>query len=507
MKKYLLLLSFLEGASVMAAELMGAKMMAPFFGSSLYVWSAVMAITLGGLAAGYFAGGILSTKKNPEQWLYKVLVMAAALTALMPFTSKFSLSLFGYFSLLPAVSINAMLILFPPVFLMGTVSPLIIRNIATDGEHAGKAAGTVYAISTVGGILATFLFGFWIIPSFGLTYPAIATGIVLGILPAIELVKGKKLPAVLFLCACIFLAARTTSVKPVSSINVVHSGEGVLGQIMVLDFPNDVYYADSTKAGQTSRWLFVNRVSQTMDDPYADRSKGEERYFTYIYKLEQVLDTFSSNRRKMLLLGLGGGSVAKHFSEKGFSVTACELDPRIAQVAKEYFDLPENVNIHIDDARHFIKTCKKQFDVVIFDTFKGEETPSHILTTESLAEVKSLLRKDGMIFVNSFGFWEGEKGQGARSIYATLASTGMQTTAWPTGDDENQRNILFVASEKNYTTPAEALPSENLTDAIVLTDEYPRFEIINAKAALSWRRMAINTMRLDQNQRAIPVFE
>ena len=112
-----------------------------------------------------------------------------------------------------------------------------------------------------------------------------------------------------------------------------------------------------------------------------------------------------------------------------------------------------------------------------------------------------------MIFVNSFGFWEGEKGRGARSIYATLASTGMQTTAWPTGDDENQRNILFVASKKNYTTPAEALPTDNLSDALVLTDEYPRFEIINAKAALAWRRMAINTMRLDQNQRAIPVFE
>ncbi len=176
----------------MATELLGAKMLAPFFGSSLYVWSSVMAITLGGLAAGYFAGGIFSTRNHPEKTLYKIMIGAAVFTVLLPFTSSLSLQLFGYFSLLPAVTINAILILFPPVFLMGMVSPLIIRNIASDAADAGKSAGTVYAISTLGGILATFAFGFFIIPHYGLIYPSVLTGMALGILPLIQMVKKKE---------------------------------------------------------------------------------------------------------------------------------------------------------------------------------------------------------------------------------------------------------------------------------------------------------------------------
>lgn len=507
--RYFLFLSFLEGASVMAAELIGAKMMSPFFGSSLYVWSAVMAITLGGLACGYFVGGLLSAKKDAERKLYLVLIGAALFTVLMPLTSKISLSLFGYFSLLPAVTINAVLILFPPVFLMGMVSPLIIRNIVADAEHAGQSAGTVYAISTAGGILATFGFGFYIIPHFGLTYPCILTGVVLGTLPAIALLKKKESSPILFLLLALWSFSNAKNQKVNAVIDVVYTSEGLLGQIMVLDFPNDLYYGDSTKSGEKSRWLYVNRVSQTMDDPHADLSKNEERYFTYVYRIAEVLDTFSPHRRNVLLLGLGGGSVAKHLSQMGFAVDACELDARIADVAKRYFELPADVQVRIDDARHHIKTCKKKYDVIIFDTFKGEETPSHIMTMESLAETRLLLHPGGMIFINSFGYIEGKKGQGTRSIYSTLKASGFYTEVWPTGEDENQRNLLFVASEKSFPTHRDfiAMNTVDLSDARVLQDAYPLFEIINARAGLAWRRAAIQTLKMDEYQRGIPVFE
>ncbi|MDB4534090.1 hypothetical protein N9242_04390 [Vicingaceae bacterium] len=116
-------------------------------------------------------------------------MVAALFTVLMPFTSQFALSLFGLRTLLPAVVASSLLILFPPVFLMGAVSPLIIGNISKSGNDFGKAAGTVYAISSVGGIIATFLFGFYIIPTFGLTLPAIVSGLILGRLPCWSLVK------------------------------------------------------------------------------------------------------------------------------------------------------------------------------------------------------------------------------------------------------------------------------------------------------------------------------
>jgi len=161
-KKFFFLLSFIEGGSVMATELLGAKMLAPYFGSSLYVWATVLAVTLGGLALGYFAGGILSYKTKNPLTVFNVLLAAATFTILMPYTSKIVLWLIGFHSLIPSVIVCASVILLPPVFMMGMVSPLIIRAITTDVEQSGKASGGIYAISTLGGIIATFLFGFYI---------------------------------------------------------------------------------------------------------------------------------------------------------------------------------------------------------------------------------------------------------------------------------------------------------------------------------------------------------
>src|SRR4051812_47167104 len=137
-KKFYFLISFIEGGAVMATELLGAKMLAPYFGSSLYVWATVLAITLGGLAAGYFLGGILSYKSKNPLTLFYVLLAAAIFTLLMPFTSKAVLWAIGLHSLIPSVIASSMCILFPPVLMMGMVSPLIIRVITADVDQSGK---------------------------------------------------------------------------------------------------------------------------------------------------------------------------------------------------------------------------------------------------------------------------------------------------------------------------------------------------------------------------------
>lgn len=512
---WFLLLSFLEGGTVMGTELLGAKMLAPFFGSSLYVWSSVMAITLGGLAAGYYTGGVLSTRKNPERNLYVVLLFATVFTALMPFVSQFALFLFGTRSLIPAVIASSLMILFPPVFLMGTVSPLIVRNITVEEDKAGRAAGTVYAVSTLGGILATFLFGFYIIPVFGLTRPALFSGLLLGILPAVALIKKKDKTGIIVsgvLLWVIFsqLQFNKNAAQYIhSDIKVVYESEGLLGQILVLDFPNDVYYSDSTLAGTNTRWLFVNRISQTMENPAARAEKGEEENFTYVGLIDKAIDTFPVTRKKVLLLGLGGGSIAKTLSHHGCKVEVCELDKRITYVAKTYFELPESVTVYNDDARHFIRNCKNHYDVIIFDLFKGEETPSHVITTESLAEVKSLLNPGGMVFLNGFGFFEGKRGKGMRSLYKTFVESGFDTRVLPTEPDEMQRNLLFIASRQKLPHDERyfVVSTEQSDDAVVLTDDIPAFEHVNALAGLTWRRMAIQNYLQDRNQREIGLFK
>jgi spermidine synthase len=494
---YLLLISFIEGATVMGTELLGAKMLAPYFGSSLYVWSSVMAITLGGLAAGYFFGGMLSEKKDNDSILYKVLLIAALFTVLMPFTSKIAMSLFGLRSLLPAVVASSLLILFPPVFLMGAVSPLIISAISKNKLDAGKAAGTVYAISTIGGILATFLFGFYIIPTFGLTIPALFCGIFLGIFPSLSLLKKKDYNSLILigiiLCMTLIQLYTLNNEKQNKNQKIIYESNGLLGQIKVIDYANDYYFEDSTLVGEWSRWLYVNRISQTKDNSFARKELEEERYFSYVYNLTTLLMALPKENRNVLLLGLGGGSIANHLTTKGFHVEVCELDERIELIARNYFQLPKSVKVTIDDARHFVKGVNKQYDAIIFDTFKGEETPNHIITMESLEEVKKILNPDGFLLINSFNFIEGEKGLGLRSIYKTLVKSGFKTSIWPTAKSVNDRNLLFVSSFKNDPQHKEYLNLDeiNFEDAQLLKDEYPVFEKLNNKAALEWRRWAI----------------
>jgi predicted membrane-bound spermidine synthase len=504
-KKTYFLLSFIEGGSVMAAELLGAKMLAPYFGSSLYVWASVLAITLGGLAVGYFAGGILSYKSKNSLTLFYVLLAAATFTILMPFSSKLILWAVGMHSLIPSVIVSATCILFPPVFMMGMVSPLIIRAITVNVEQAGKASGTIYAVSTLGGILATFLFGFYIIPTFGLTFPCIVTGIILGCIPLIIILKQKQIgkAAGFFLLSCWAFSA--AAVHSSSTIKVVYSSEGLLGQLMVLDYP---HYNKDTVVDGHSRWLFVNRISQTMYDSLANESNQEEKYFTYVYRITDYVDSFPKTTR-VLLLGLGGGSCAKQMNNMGFTVDVCELDQRIAEVAKKYFYLSNQVNITVDDARHYIKTCTKKYDIIIFDTFRGEDTPNHVFTKESLAETKKLLNTNGMIFVNSLGYIDGSIGKSMRSIYKTFMEDGYQVEVLPTDPDPNQRNLLYYASLGSIKPHPDFIPKNkiDLNDAVVLSDEYPLLDILNAEAAKRWRVMAIQSFNSDPNQKALPVFE
>lgn len=490
----------------MGAELLGAKMLAPYFGSSLYVWASVLAITLGGLAAGYFAGGIMSYKSKNPFALFYVLIAAATFTVLMPFSSKIVLWAIGLHSLIPSVIASSIFILFPPVFMMGMVSPLIIRAITTDVEQSGRAAGAIYAISTLGGIIATFAFGFFIIPAFGLTIPCIITGIVLGIIPLVIILKKKQIgAAAFFLLLCVWALSASSFNPSSSNIKVVYDSEGLLGQLLVLDYPH--YNKDYKQDGHT-RWLFVNRISQTMFDSLADESQHEEKYFTYVYRISDFTDSIPKNS-KILLLGLGGGSIAKRLTEKGFSVDVCELDKRIVEVAKNYFHLPEEVNITVDDARHYLKTCTKKYDLIIFDTFKGEDPPNHVFTLESLEETKKIMTADGNIFVNSLGYLNGVKGKSMRSIYKTFLAAGFNVQVLPTDPNPDQSNLLFYASLQKIKPDNRFVLQNNidLKDAIVLKDEYPKLDILNAPAARQWRVMAITSFNSDVNQKMLPVFK
>jgi len=502
-KTFFYSLSFLEGASVMAAELLGAKMLAPYFGTSLYVWSSVLAVTLGGLAMGYFAGGIISEKKNTERNLYFILLACSVFLMMMPITAKEVMIHTSGFSLLASIVMSSFIFLFPPVFFMGMVSPMIVQCVL-DGmlnfdQRSGKAAGTIYGISTLGGILSTFFFGFYLIPHFGLTMPAVAMGIILGIVPLVKLVATKNFFSLFFFPIAIGTAFFTLISSKLSlensDVKILYSSEGLLGQIIVADYP---LYEDEKKTEGSQRILFVNRSTQTI----VTTKNGKKSFFEYVNLISKRVNGYSFCNQQLsavpraLVLGLGGGSVVNQLAKDGFQVDAIELDERMADVAKKYFDLDEKVNVTIDDARHFVKSLVLKpgslikYDIVVLDAFVGESNPHHLFTKEFFIEVQSHLSDSGIFFINGNGYWNGEAGKGMRSVCKTLINSGFDVEVTPTGKIEAYRNLVFITKkgkgEKGIVNSKE-ISSLDLADAIILSDERPQLEILNAEANKRWR--------------------
>lgn len=189
---FLLTASFVEGGAVMAVELISAKMIAPYYGQSLYVWATVIALTLGGLTTGYFLGGMISEKSPDQKTMFKIYLLSAILTGLMPIVGKLIMSATLGLGLKAGIVISCLFFLYPPLTCFGMISPMIIRLVSTDVQTVGKSAGTVYSISTLGGIIATFSMGFYLIPFQGLRFSSYLTAVLLAIFPIIFFIRNKK---------------------------------------------------------------------------------------------------------------------------------------------------------------------------------------------------------------------------------------------------------------------------------------------------------------------------
>lgn len=478
MQKKLLLLSFMEGAAVMAAELCGAKLLAPIFGSSLYVWASVMGITLAALASGYFFGGWLSSKtENQQKKLFLILNAAALFLLLLPVLSYYMVPRISYLPFLPGVVLSTFVVLFFPVFFLGASSPLFIALQTAGNADAGKVSGTVYAVSTTGGILATFLCGFYLIPQAGLSACLLCFG---GLLFAVNFIVFKIVkPFHILLFAGFIYLNYQFSVKKSGQLLV---SDSLLGHMEVEDFESGSYRAGTSQAKKrTVRILRVNNIIQSEMDIASGRSVSE-----YV-KLFDTLVPFSAAPKNALVLGLGGGLVANLLVEKNYTTDGVELDNRIIDAARKYFYLDEKVNTMLVDARYFLNGCTKKYDLILADVFRAEEQPSHIFTSESLEKIKENLKAGAVILINWHGYVSGNKGLGTAVLYNTLTSAGFDVKLCSALSNENYRNIIFVAS-LNKLQPLPFELNENLAlTSRINTDNLPLLERYNAEANKAWR--------------------
>jgi predicted membrane-bound spermidine synthase len=479
-KNKLFAISFVEGASVMAAEICGAKLLAPFFGSSLYVWSSVMAITLGGLASGYFIGGKLSKREQKENTLLSVLIAAVCCLCLMPFTTTVFLMTASHLALIPAVIISVLFLLFPTMMCMGATSPLIISILTSNANESGENSGKIYAVSTVGGILATFLCGFYLIPNLGVQFSLISFAIALALVSSFLILKKKSKQGALVLLVIISLALYGFTNSKSNRFSIYKS-EGILGKLEVRDEPS--YTNDSV----IIRKLLINNTIQTEMQLDSKQSVSE-----YVHLVEKNL--LYLPKGKALILGLGGGLVANMFQSHHYTVTAVEFDDRIIDMSKQFFYLNDSVKTVCADARYYINNCKDKYTMVLFDVFKAEEQPSHVITKESLVKLKTMLDTNAVVLINTHGYLTGDKGLGTQCMLATLKQAGFDIKICTFSEVEKYRNLLIVASLKplDVSLHNELYPIIFSDLETINTDNKPVLEALNASANQEFRTLYLN---------------
>lgn len=508
-RNVLLAVSFFEGAAVMVIELLGAKIIAPFYGTSLYVWSSVLGVTLAALATGYYVGGWLSQKYKSTYPLYLVLGLGAVLTVLAPRMAPSIMVATAEMGVRAGSFVSVLLYLLPPVACMGMVSPLITQLINSTKDNAGKSAGTVYAISTVGGILATFLAGFYLIPELGISATSWLVGGVLAAISILGLAAQKRMvPALgLLLLGMVTVLFPSQSSSKNASVTIQYQSSGILGEWTVVD--QVVTYQDGEPL--STRQLLLNGVDQT----YTEVGNEPVSMWMYPHRLSALAGIKPAGSRA-LLLGMGGGSIAHNLLQLGFELDIVELDNRIPFIAERWFGYdPASANLVIDDARRFINETTEKYDLIIFDLVSGEVQPWHIFTQEGLQSARNVLTEDALVIVNFQGLFDLEDPRlslGPRSVLKTFESIGYRMFVnTPVEGEQGLADDLLMYGTPGGLDLEEALqqklryddlfPFEDFTgadfspvsnislqDALVLTDDKPKLELLNIPTILQWRK-------------------
>jgi len=444
----------------------------------------------------------------------------------MPIIAHTILKFTGDFNFYVGAVLSAVLLFGFPLVFLGSTSPVIILLATADVKKSGKNAGFVYSISTIGGIFMTFLLGFFIIEEYGITVPNMFVSGVLLITTALLLYRNSRMIFIIVI-AVIFLFESNSVYKSnihnsvnSSKYNIRYESEGLLGQLRVLD----EYYPD---VEVTDRSMLVNAIPQT----FVNSANGYS-YWYYVHMISTICSTKPIGS-DILLLGFGGGSVASELTRLDLNIDAIEIDKRMYQLSKDYFLFDsKNTNFIIDDARHYLKTTTKKYDVIVFDMLKGEVQPPYVLTKESFEEALKILKPGGLLLVNFQGHFDEVEGLPFRSIVATLKAAGFSNTVFHVENCEPDSpcdfiiigsvdvpDIAFDGNRINNCCIVEGFVQDLLLgnrglennvgkgDAIVFTDDLPILEHINLKSIVEWRTNMIDNTTNKSLEEGVRLFK
>jgi spermidine synthase len=512
------LIIFLTGAATLALELLSSRVLTPYFGVSLYIWSSILSITLTFLAVGYYGGGWLARRADNARRQFAFFA-APAISALAivaaclvyPWLFPWLAGIDLVFGSIMAASV----LLAVPLVVLSAMNPLLI---AIRPEAAGDAgAGRVFFISTIGSVAGVVATAFLLIPNVTNFRGLLLLAIVLAALPAVGAAftsaprqrRGLAAAAVvalllaggLFALASAYLGKTKDLFAGDYRFSLRAEYSSVFGDLKVVEFAD---------RNDPARYLILFLT----DGLVQNRLLPDRRsYSEYTYMLEALAAAYAPDARRVLVLGLGAGAVPRALAERGFTVDAVEINPDMLTAVRAHVAPESGWSAHIGDARTYVRACRRRYDLAIIDLFHGDGTPDYLLSADFFGDLGQCLTPDGIVVMNAFA--ADREAPNYRSLMATVGSVFPDIIAFrpPASADAPNLNNYLVAMPS-----ARAPKSIRITDVppdlqeslaatlrsrtavgdvdpgLIVTDAHNVFSILNADDQMIFRRLLVQEL-------------
>ena len=378
--------AFLVGGAALSTEISASRLLAPYFGASTFVWANIIGLTLAYLSLGYWLGGRIADRRPDARVLGAILLVAAAALAVTPFAARPFLrwALHGF----DVVSVGAVagsffsaLALFAlPMTALGAAAPFLVRLALGSVEEAGKVAGRLYALSTAGSLVGTFVSALVTIPWAGTQRTIVGTAACTALGAALLLPRAWMLaPAA---------AAALLALPPPQIKHAIYETESAYQYIRVVS------------DGRGGRELELNEGVVTHSEwrPDTVLTGG---YWDLFLMLPPLLP---QPPQRMLVIGNAGGTVGRAYGRfyPQVEIDGVEIDPKLNDVARRYFGAGDNPRMRLiaADGRPFLETTKRRYDLIVVDAYRQPYVPFYLATQEFFRVVRDHLRPGGAVALN-----------------------------------------------------------------------------------------------------------
>ena len=483
MKKYSLEITvFLSGALTMMLELIAARVLSPYVGSSNLIWTTIIGIMLTSMSIGYWFGGKMAdkNKENDIKILSNYLLISAIATSIIPILEVVFIDVLSQLSsnLILVAIICATVTFGIPSFLLATVSPIAVKIKNNNMDHIGATSGKISSLSTIGSIFGTFFAGFILIPNLGVRNIILGCSILLWILSVYLFNKKDKKYYILMIVELLVIIG----------LNVLG---GYLFKIENPEITRDVD-SEYSRIWVTNLNVEENTYKTLQVDTglesYINQETGEMGA-TYLYYYD-LFEYYNKEANDALMIGGAAYTYPMHYLKKyeNKTIDVVEIDEKMTQIAEEEFGLDKNnpnLGLITQDGRSYLNYNEKKYDTVFIDAFKGLNAPFELTTYKAMQKVYNSLDENGTVITNIISAIEGDDADFIKYEYSTYKAIFDDVKVFqvnPNHSDDEEQNLILVGikGNGNINTDKEEEYGELLSNEIkdftsdkpIITDDY-----------------------------------